>query len=200
MLRLTGQAGAVGVYRIFHPQLPGPAVHPLHKGSFAARSRLSQDYGPVVCRADRHGLDKIPHRHRLPFLQEDLTAAHGRCVGGTGRFLVQLQAALIHQFRHQEQRHHLGHTGDGQMSAGFALIQAGSRLPLHEHGRAHGGGNVFQGRQRLHGSPAFRIKSLFLLRFRICRDHQHPQYQDQGKSPAQFSHHPLAPSRALRHI
>ena len=104
-----GQPGAVDKGGVIHAQLPGPLVHPLHKGVLAARDVLGQGHGAVVGGHHCHRLYHVSDGHLLVFLQPDLAAPHGNGVGGGGDHIIPAQAARVDGLHHQQQGHHLCH-------------------------------------------------------------------------------------------
>ena len=109
------EASAVDKVGVLHAQLRRPLVHPGHEGLLAAGHMLGQGAGAVVGRGDHDGLEHLPQGELLPDLEIDLAAALGRR-GLRGRHhVVPADAALIQGLHHQQQRHHLGHAGRGQL-------------------------------------------------------------------------------------
>ena len=55
-------------------------------------------------------------------------------MGGDGNHIVQLEPPRVDGLYHQQQCHHLGHTGGLQLVVGVVLIEDGARLLLHQDG------------------------------------------------------------------
>ena len=127
---------------IVHAQLPGPLVHPLHKGLLAAGDLFPQRHGAVVGGDHAHRLQHLVHRQLLALLQPDLTAAHGTGVGGGGDDGVVGQLSGVDGLHGQQNGHHLGDAGRLQLLMLPLAEQHRAGLLLHQQRR---GGVHIQG-------------------------------------------------------
>ena len=138
---------------VIHAQLPGPLVHALHKGLFAAGDLLCQGHGAVVGGDHADGLEHLVHRHLFVLLQPDLAAAHGAGVGGGGDHGVIAQLPAVNGLHGQQQRHDLGDTGGLPLGVFVLGEEDGARLLLHQQGRGRRDvHSLGAGRQRQYGA------------------------------------------------
>lgn len=132
---------ATGIFKMgtSHPQFSGLFIHHGYKSRLAAAHILGHGHGSVVGAGNTDGLEHIVEGHLLPRFQPDLAAAHTAGVFADGDHILAGDAALLHRFKGQEQRHHLGDGRNGPPLRSVFLIQdrAGILVDQDRRGTGH---------------------------------------------------------------
>ena len=128
------QTGAVDKVGVVHSQLPGPCVHPVHKGRLTAGQVLRHGTGAVIGGGDGNGFEHFRDGHLLSGLQKDLAAALcGCCLRGGDGILI-AQGTGVNGLHNEQHGHDLGDAGGGQGLMGILFVKHRAGGHVHQYG------------------------------------------------------------------
>ena len=190
------EPAGVDKMRICHTELRGALVHQFRKRRLRAADVLRHGDRRVVCRAHADRLHELVEHELLARLKPDLASAHAVSVLADGHDILHRDAAVLHGFEREQQRHDFRDGCDGDCVVGRFLIEHLPRVRTHEDGVAarHVKGRqldargVGRGLLRLRVFPALRHGLL-----RACRRGPgHYKRKRKGKR-RQFLFHGFSP-------
>ena len=132
---LIPQAVGVGEMGPRHPQIPGPLVHPAHKGLHVPGAVGGQGHRRVVARVEEEAVEQGLQGDLLPRLEVERGPLDARPLLLDGDGLGQ----VIQVFRRHQGGHQLGDAGDGPLLVLILGIEdaAGVRVQQNSGGRGN---------------------------------------------------------------